>query len=194
MLKQALLFNFSLLMLAEQALGFGCSTHSFTTCEDNIVHWFDPDDGMICDPLDCGGGRAPPKTNVPGCGGYTGTETIGTSYLSCWKPSTTLALTTAETTAEAEATEDAEPTTETSDETKTTTRNTNDAGEGSSASTQTEAASTTGPTTSAAALPTQTQSDDDTASTPTVAPNAARTLEGSMMAIVGVVAGAMILI
>jgi hypothetical protein len=89
MYKPSLLSAIPLLMLTEKVLGFGCATHSYTTCEDKIVHWFDPDDGMICDPLDCGGGRAPPK-HGPGCGGYTGTETRGTSYLSCWKPSTTL--------------------------------------------------------------------------------------------------------
>lgn len=89
MYKLSLLSAIPLLMLTEKVLGFGCSTHSYTTCEDKIVHWFDPDDGMICDPLDCGGGRAPPK-HGPGCAGYTGTETRGTSYLSCWKPSTTL--------------------------------------------------------------------------------------------------------
>ncbi|GKU12392.1 unnamed protein product [Fusarium langsethiae] len=100
MVKTTLLSALPVLMLAEQALGFGCSTHSFTTCEDKIVHWFDPDDGMICDPLDCGGGRAPVKTGVPGCANYSGTETRGTSYLSCWKPSTILA------TASAEATSD----------------------------------------------------------------------------------------
>jgi hypothetical protein len=88
MYKPSLLSAIPLLMLTEKVLGFGCATHSYTTCEDKIVHWFDPDDGMICDPLDCGGGRAPPK-HGPGCGGYTGTETRGTSYLSCWKPSNT---------------------------------------------------------------------------------------------------------
>jgi len=29
-----------------------------------------------CQLLDCGGGRAPPKTNAPGCPGYTGTDTV----------------------------------------------------------------------------------------------------------------------
>lgn len=75
-----------LLMAASPVAAFSCSFHSFTTCQDGIVHWFDPDDGMICDPLDCGGGRAPPKT-VPGCPAYKGTLTIATSasYLSCFK-------------------------------------------------------------------------------------------------------------
>ncbi|OAQ86307.1 hypothetical protein VFPBJ_00347 [Purpureocillium lilacinum] len=65
-----------------------CGTHSYTTCDDGITHWFDPNTGEICDPLDCGGGRAPPKKDVPGCAAYTGTETRRTeaSYLSCWTP------------------------------------------------------------------------------------------------------------
>ncbi|RYO80887.1 hypothetical protein DL766_010446 [Monosporascus sp. MC13-8B] len=65
----------------------GCTIHSFTTCDDGIVHWYDPNTGEVCDLLDCGGGRAPPKTNVPGCPLYKGTEVRTTSYLSCWTPS-----------------------------------------------------------------------------------------------------------
>ncbi|KAK3986596.1 hypothetical protein QBC44DRAFT_134786 [Cladorrhinum sp. PSN332] len=83
-----------LLMLAGNALAIGCSQHTFGTCADGIVHWYDPDDGQICDPLDCGGGRAPPKTNVPGCPQYKGTEIRQTapSYMPCFAkpaPSTT---------------------------------------------------------------------------------------------------------
>ncbi|CEJ93103.1 hypothetical protein VHEMI08717 [[Torrubiella] hemipterigena] len=76
-----------LLMAASPVAAVSCEFHSFTTCEDRIVHWFDPDDGMICDPLDCGGGRAPVKTDVPGCAAYKGTLTRATSasYLSCFK-------------------------------------------------------------------------------------------------------------
>ncbi|KAJ9165829.1 hypothetical protein NKR19_g93 [Coniochaeta hoffmannii] len=43
--------------------------------------WFVPDTGEICSFLDCGGGRAPPKTTKPGCGGYQGTETVTPEYL-----------------------------------------------------------------------------------------------------------------
>lgn len=76
-----------LLMLANPIAAFQCSFHTFTQCEDGITHWYDPDDGQICDPLDCGGGRAPPKTNVPGCPQYKGTlkAPTGVSYLSCFK-------------------------------------------------------------------------------------------------------------
>lgn len=34
-----------------------------------------------CELLDCGGGRAPPKTNVPGCGNYKGTASYSPTYL-----------------------------------------------------------------------------------------------------------------
>ena len=40
-----------------------------------------PDTGEICELLDCGGGRAPPKTTVPGCPLYSGTETYSPSFL-----------------------------------------------------------------------------------------------------------------
>ncbi|KAL2691379.1 hypothetical protein Neosp_001764 [[Neocosmospora] mangrovei] len=101
-----------LLMLAKLAAGIGCNTHSFTTCDDGIVHWYDPEDGQICDPLDCGGGRAPPKKN-PGCDGYTGTEVRTISYLSCWKDFATVAE---------GFTSAAEPTTEAEVETETDTQ------------------------------------------------------------------------
>ncbi|KAK4163731.1 hypothetical protein QBC43DRAFT_319111 [Cladorrhinum sp. PSN259] len=76
-----------LLMLAGKALGFGCQFHTFGTCADGIVHWYDPDDGQICDPFDCGGGRAPPRTDVPGCPQYKGTAIRQTapSYMPCFQ-------------------------------------------------------------------------------------------------------------
>ncbi|KAH6900531.1 hypothetical protein B0T10DRAFT_31330 [Thelonectria olida] len=43
--------------------------------------WYVPDTGEICEFLDCGGGRAPPKTTVPGCPLYEGTATYSPSYL-----------------------------------------------------------------------------------------------------------------
>ena len=48
--------------------------------------WYVPDTGEICDFPDCGGGRAPPKYNQPGCAAYTGTETLTPSYLPGWGP------------------------------------------------------------------------------------------------------------
>ncbi|KHO00082.1 uncharacterized protein MAM_02005 [Metarhizium album ARSEF 1941] len=78
------------LLLTGGAAAFGCQYISYTTCADHIVHWYDPDDGRVCDPHDCGGGRAPPRKDVPGCAFYTGTESLRTepSYLPCWTPST----------------------------------------------------------------------------------------------------------
>ncbi|KAM0249879.1 hypothetical protein ACHAQJ_008853 [Trichoderma viride] len=43
--------------------------------------WYVPGTGELCDFLDCGGGMAPPKTNVPGCPLYSGTSTYSPSYL-----------------------------------------------------------------------------------------------------------------
>ncbi|RSM07194.1 hypothetical protein CDV31_008747 [Fusarium ambrosium] len=142
-----------LLMLAKLAAGIGCNTHSFTTCDDGIVHWYDPEDGQICDPLDCGGGRAPPKKN-PGCDGYTGTEVRTISYLSCWKDFATVGFTSA-----AEPTTEVEVETETDVETDTQPAETESSE--SSPSTTTEAdestATSAAATTSAATLSTRTQ-------------------------------------
>lgn len=43
--------------------------------------YYDPDTFEECSFLDCGGGRAPPKKNVPGCGEYTGTASYSPMYL-----------------------------------------------------------------------------------------------------------------
>ncbi|SPO04830.1 uncharacterized protein DNG_07515 [Cephalotrichum gorgonifer] len=66
--------------------------------------WYVPETGEICEILDCGGGRAPPKTNVPGCGNYKGTETYSPKFL----PSSTSSVAAPESTADdAEATDSA---------------------------------------------------------------------------------------
>ncbi|KAF2401609.1 hypothetical protein EJ06DRAFT_351149 [Trichodelitschia bisporula] len=51
--------------------------------------WYVPGTGELCDFLDCGGGRAPPKTTVPGCAAYVGTATYSPSYLPGWGPDAT---------------------------------------------------------------------------------------------------------
>ncbi|EEP78958.1 predicted protein [Uncinocarpus reesii 1704] len=103
------------LMLASTVLAVDCHNRSFTTCDDNIVHWYDVDTGQICDPLDCGGGRAPQRKNVPGCPAYTGTETRATSasYLSCFTPSgaSSTIVSMSASASPAETTAHAEPTT-----------------------------------------------------------------------------------
>ncbi|CAG8321330.1 unnamed protein product [Penicillium salamii] len=48
--------------------------------------WYVPDTGEICTFLDCGGGRAPPKTNQPGCPLYSGTATVTASYIEGYGP------------------------------------------------------------------------------------------------------------
>lgn len=67
--------------------------------------WYVPGTGEICTFLDCGGGRAPPKTNQPGCPLYSGTATVTASYIEGYGPngkqaaSTTTAAATTSTTA-----------------------------------------------------------------------------------------------
>ncbi|KAF4997004.1 hypothetical protein FGRMN_4144 [Fusarium graminum] len=208
MYKPQLFYTIPLFMLAKQTLGFGCSTHSYTTCEDKIVHCFDPDDGMLCDPLDCGGGRAPPK-HGPGCAGYTDTDTRGTSYPSCWRPKTTLVAAPAESTTVVVVT--AEPSTKIEVVTKFRTLGVSESAIGDEVPTETAEAteretenppsdekptntvtSKTGPTIAAPVLPSQTQSTEEGASTPTVVHNGARGLKGSLVAIAGVAVGAVV--
>ncbi|PVH83309.1 hypothetical protein DL98DRAFT_513210 [Cadophora sp. DSE1049] len=55
----------------------GCTS---TTAGASIIY-FVPGTGELCDFLDCGGGRAPPKTTVPGCPQYAGTATYSPSFL-----------------------------------------------------------------------------------------------------------------
>ncbi|KAJ5292450.1 NADH-ubiquinone oxidoreductase 40 kDa subunit [Penicillium atrosanguineum] len=47
--------------------------------------WYVPGTGEICSFIDCGGGRAPPKSE-PGCPLYTGTATVTPSYLPGYGP------------------------------------------------------------------------------------------------------------
>jgi hypothetical protein len=54
----------------------------------SMIYWV-PDTGEICSFLDCGGGRAPPKTTVPGCGNYVGTATYTPDYMPGWGADTT---------------------------------------------------------------------------------------------------------
>lgn len=84
---------FALSALAATALAktdiSGCtSTNSVVTVSGrndvttySTVLWYIPDTGEICEVLDCGGGRAPPKTDVPGCGAYKGTETYSPRFM-----------------------------------------------------------------------------------------------------------------
>ncbi|ETS74704.1 hypothetical protein PFICI_13188 [Pestalotiopsis fici W106-1] len=59
----------------------GCVSSETVAYGGASLVWYVPDTGEICEFLDCGGGRAPPKTTVPGCDAYAGTEAYTPSYL-----------------------------------------------------------------------------------------------------------------
>ncbi|KAK7613820.1 hypothetical protein JOL62DRAFT_342190 [Phyllosticta paracitricarpa] len=59
----------------------GCTSSSTVAYGGASIIWYVPGTGEICEALDCGGGRAPPKTTVPGCPAYSGTATYSPSYL-----------------------------------------------------------------------------------------------------------------
>ncbi|KAJ5679751.1 hypothetical protein N7462_007995 [Penicillium macrosclerotiorum] len=66
----------------------GCiSSQTTNQWHEASMIWYVPDTGEICDFVDCGGGRAPPKTDQPGCPLYTGTATLTSSYLPGYGPS-----------------------------------------------------------------------------------------------------------
>lgn len=69
----------------------GCTTFTSTVTVNPTAHeygniyeslvYYDPDTLEICTVPDCGGGRAPPRTGVPGCPLYSGTATATPSFL-----------------------------------------------------------------------------------------------------------------
>lgn len=59
----------------------GCTRTDVSSPAGASYAWIVPDTGELCDFLDCGGGRAPPKTTVPGCALYVGTETYKPCFL-----------------------------------------------------------------------------------------------------------------
>lgn len=59
----------------------GCVSSTAISPAGTSLIWYVPGTGETCDFLDCGGGRAPPKTTVPGCAAYSGTATYSPSYL-----------------------------------------------------------------------------------------------------------------
>jgi len=65
----------------------GCVSSATTNqWHEASMIWYVPDSGEICDFVDCGGGRAPPKTDQPGCPLYTGTAALTPSYLPGYGP------------------------------------------------------------------------------------------------------------
>ncbi|KAF2105891.1 hypothetical protein BDV96DRAFT_591734 [Lophiotrema nucula] len=70
------------------ALAFAATTFAKTdlagctsTTVGASIEYYVPGTGEVCSILDCGGGRAPPKTDVPGCAAYVGTATYEPSFL-----------------------------------------------------------------------------------------------------------------
>ncbi|KAK9774546.1 hypothetical protein AB5N19_08784 [Seiridium cardinale] len=59
----------------------GCVSSETVKYGGASLLWYVPGTGEICEFLDCGGGRAPPKTTVPGCAAYSGTASYTPSYL-----------------------------------------------------------------------------------------------------------------
>lgn len=57
------------------------TAHGYGNIYPSVIHYV-PDSLEICAIPDCGGGRAPPKTNVPGCPLYSGTASPTPSFLS----------------------------------------------------------------------------------------------------------------
>ncbi|KAG9230783.1 putative cell surface protein [Amylocarpus encephaloides] len=70
----------------------GCvSTKTTNQWGEASMLYYVPTDGEICEFLDCGGGRAPPKTTVPGCAQYEGTATYSPRYLAGFDATSTAA-------------------------------------------------------------------------------------------------------
>jgi hypothetical protein len=59
----------------------GCTRTDISSPAGASYAWIVPDTGELCEFLDCGGGRAPPKLNVPGCAAYTGSQVYEPSYV-----------------------------------------------------------------------------------------------------------------
>ncbi|ORY56340.1 uncharacterized protein BCR38DRAFT_451084 [Pseudomassariella vexata] len=59
----------------------GCTSSETVTYGGASMIWYVPGTGEICAFLDCGGGRAPAKTTVPGCPQYSGTASYAPSFL-----------------------------------------------------------------------------------------------------------------
>lgn len=79
---------FSLVALASTVLAKtdleGCTSSQTVAFGGASMIYWDPTNGEICSFLDCGGGRAPPKTTVPGCAQYEGTATYSPDFLPGW--------------------------------------------------------------------------------------------------------------
>jgi hypothetical protein len=88
-------------LLASLALARTDISGCTTTIQGQMAIYYVPDTGELCEFLNCGGGRAPPKTDVPGCPLYSGTATYSPQYLAGFVPKTTAAASTPTSTAAA---------------------------------------------------------------------------------------------
>ncbi|KAJ5239524.1 hypothetical protein N7468_004143 [Penicillium chermesinum] len=186
---KAILSTTSLLLLATTVAGV-CETYSYTTCADHTVHWFDPRNGVVCDPLDCGGGMAPVKYDVPCCAAYTGTKPCvsTTSTLSCWKPSTAFSSATASASSVATTSDAATPEPSTVSSGRATATSLRQTSGNATAPATTDAPTpSTGSTTESS---TATTSD----SSAPVSTNIAGEVVGSFMAAAGAALGAVVLV
>lgn len=64
----------------------GCTSSATVKDGGYYAIWWVAETGEICQGIDCGGGRAPPKKDVPGCAAYTGTLEYEPSYMPGWGP------------------------------------------------------------------------------------------------------------
>lgn len=64
----------------------GCTSSATVKDGGYYAIWWVPETGEICQGIDCGGGRSPPKKDVPGCAQYTGTLQYEPSYMPGWGP------------------------------------------------------------------------------------------------------------
>ncbi|KAH8880582.1 hypothetical protein GQ53DRAFT_848822 [Thozetella sp. PMI_491] len=182
------------LLVLAKLTSAACSTYSYTTCADRIVHWYDPNTGEICDPLNCGGDRAgPARTDVPGCPQYKGTLTLATtpSYLPCWTPSasTTTAVVIPASTGSVN-TNVAETTTAVPASTSTDESTVLKMTSGTSLVTTPPPSLTTSTTTAR----NSTTSVSRTSTLASTTPNGGQALGGSMIAIAGAIAGVIALV
>jgi len=83
MYKSIILSTLAAVAMAKTDLE-GCTSSSTVAFGGASMVYWDPTNGEICSFLDCGGGRAPPKTTVPGCPQYSGTASYTPDYLPGW--------------------------------------------------------------------------------------------------------------
>ncbi|TGJ84733.1 hypothetical protein E0Z10_g4019 [Xylaria hypoxylon] len=141
----------------------GCVSSQTVAYGGASLIWYVPDTGEICEFLDCGGGRAPPKTTVPGCPSYEGTATYSPSYL----PGFGAVATSTSSSAGAVATESSASDDSSSSESASTSASEN------ASITSPPVTTTTATATSSGAVQTQTGSTSETASSSSSSSSAA---------------------